>query len=92
MILNIGAISSLSSYSRKGFSPSGAVAIPGLRLFNNLWGPFREMIISGMAVTESCSVSGVESEGKPPAFVKSRTRILARRERDRGCLAVKIAG
>ena len=47
------------------------------------------MSISGMFVLLSCCLSGVVSEGKTPAFLKSCTRILARRESDRGSLDVK---
>ena len=86
----MGAISSLSSFSRRGFSLSGPAALlAGLRLFKNLRSPFREVLTSGMSVAESSRVSGMESEGKPLAFIKSCTHILARRERDRGSLAVK---
>ena len=42
-----------------------------------------------MFVTESCSESGVVSEGRPPAFFESCTRIEARRESDKGSLGVK---
>ena len=42
-----------------------------------------------MFVAESCSESGVVSEGRPPAFFKSCTRIEARQESDKGSLGVK---
>ena len=51
--------------------------------------PFSEMIISDMFVAESCSVSEMMSEGRPPAFFKSRMRIVAWRESDKGSLGVK---
>ena len=66
----------------RGFSLSGPATLPGLRLFSNLRSPFREMLISGIPVAGSWSVFVLESEGKPPVFIKSCTRILARRERD----------
>ena len=71
MTLMIGAISSHSSLSKRGLSLSSAAAIPGLRLWSNFNSPFRDMSISGMVVLESCCLSGMVSEGRPPAFLKS---------------------
>ena len=89
MTLMIGAISSRSSLSKRGLNLSGPAALPGLGLWSNFISPFRDMSISGMLVLESCCLSGMVSEGRPPAFFKSCTRILARRESDRGSLDVK---
>ena len=89
MILMIGVIYSRSSLSRRGLSLSGPAALLGLRFFKSFNSPFCEMLISGIVVAESCDVSGMVSEGSLPALFKSSTRILARRESDRGSLGVK---
>ena len=88
MTLVVGAISSRSSLSKRGLSISGPAALPGLRLWSNFRSPFRDMSISGMFVLLSRCLSGMVSEGRLPAFLKSCTRILARRESDRGSLDV----
>ena len=88
MTLMIGAISSPSSLSKRGLGLSGPAVLPGLRLWSNC--PFRDMSsFTGMFVLESCCLSRMVSEGRRPAFIKSCTRILARRESDRGSLDVK---
>ena len=89
MTLMIGAISSRSSLSKRGLSLSGPAALPCLRLWSNFSSPFRDMSISGMFALLSYCLSGMVSEGRPPAFLKSCTRIVARRESDRGSLDVK---
>ena len=89
LTLMIGAISSRSSLSTRGLSLSGPTALPGLRLWSNFISPFRDISTSGMFVLESCCLSRMVSEGRPPAFLKSCTSILARRKSDRGSLDVK---
>ena len=90
MTLMIGAFSSRSSLGKRGLSLSGPAALSGLRLWSNFSSPFRDMSISGMFMLLSCCLSGMVSEGRPPAFLKSCTHILARRESDRGSLDVKM--
>ena len=51
IILMMEAITSRSSFSRRGSSLSGPAAFPGLRFLRSFSSPFREMLISGMTDT-----------------------------------------
>ena len=51
IILIMEAISSHSSFSRRGSSLSGPAAFPGLRFLRIFSSPFREMLISGLIDT-----------------------------------------
>ena len=83
MNLMIRTNSSRSSLSKRGLSISGLAALPGLS--------YGVITIVNLGIflslaCLSCCLLGMVSEGRSPAFLKSCTRILARRESDRGSL------
>ena len=67
----VEVISSWISLSRRGLSLSGPAALLGFRFSSSFNSQFWEMLISDMVAAESCNVSGVVSECRPPALFKS---------------------